>query len=288
MNRILKKRQLTDSVYEMEIENPLISESALPGQFVIVRTGEMGERIPLTIADYDLSKGTITIVFQVVGASTLRLSLLSEGELISDVSGPLGNPSEFVSDSSYSDKSYVFIAGGVGIAPIYMQVKWLSEHGVRPEVLIGVRNQSLLFYLDKFENISDVHIVSDDGSIGLKGNVVDLLEKRLNEGASFDTAIAIGPLRMMKAVSLYSKEKNLPVIVSLNPLMIDGSGMCGACRVEVDGKTKFACVDGPEFDGSKVDFDLLIRRQNLYKTEEGRRYLLLKEGTESCKKEGNR
>lgn len=280
MYKILKIKNLADSIYEMQIKAPWVAKKCLPGQFVILRVDENGERIPLTISDYDREAGSINIVFQVVGASTLKLSNLKEGEYIFDFVGPLGNPSEIISNfSEFKDKSIIFIAGGVGSAPVYPQVKWLYENGLKADVIIGARNKDLLILKEQTKAVcNNLYVATDDGSEGFNGRVTDLLAQLVNNGKKYDLCVAIGPVIMMKFVSILTKQLEIPTIVSMNPIMVDGTGMCGACRVTVGGEVKFACVDGPEFDGHKVDFDEAMQRQKLYKTFEGRAYLKEREG----------
>ena len=271
MYTILKKEMLTPTICRMVVRAPRLAAAALPGQFLIVRTDETGERIPLTISDYDRENGTVTIVTQKIGASSARIVAMEVGDAFADVVGPLGKASEFVelSDEELSAKSYVFIAGGVGTAPVYPQAKWLHERGAHVEVIIGARNESLLIYTEEMASVcSELHICTDDGSKGFKGVGTAMLEKLVAEGHHFDQAVAIGPMIMMKFSTLACTRLGIPVTVSLNTLMVDGTGMCGACRVSVGGKTMFACVDGPEFDGTHVDFDEAMRRQGQYKTEE--------------------
>ena len=271
MYTILKKEMLTPTICRMVVRAPRLAAAALPGQFLIVRTDETGERIPLTISDYDRENGTVTIVTQKIGASSARIVAMEVGDAFADVVGPLGKASEFVelSDEELSAKSYVFIAGGVGTAPVYPQAKWLHERGAHVEVIIGARNESLLIYTEEMASVcSELHICTDDGSKGFKGVGTAMLEKLVAEGHHFDQAVAIGPMIMMKFSTLACIKLGIPVTVSLNTLMVDGTGMCGACRVSVGGKTMFACVDGPEFDATLVDFDAAMRRQGQYKTEE--------------------
>ena len=271
MYTILKKEMLTPTICRMVVRAPRLAAAALPGQFLIVRTDETGERIPLTISDYDRENGTVTIVTQKIGASSARIVAMEVGDAFADVVGPLGKASEFVelSDEELSAKSDVFIAGGVGTAPVYPQAKWLHERGAHVEVIIGARNESLLIYTEEMASVcSELHICTDDGSKGFKGVGTAMLEKLVAEGHHFDQAVAIGPMIMMKFSTLACIKLGIPVTVSLNTLMVDGTGMCGACRVSVGGKTMFACVDGPEFDGTLVDFDEAMRRQGQYKTEE--------------------
>ena len=279
MYRILKAQELAANIYEMVVEAPRVANACKPGQFVIVKIDEIGERIPLTICDYDASAGTITIVFQTVGASTTRMALLKEGDYFRDFVGPLGCPSEFTSEDidSLKNKSILFVAGGVGTAPVYPQVKWLNENGVKADVIVGSKTKDLLILEDEMKAVAgNLYVTTDDGSYGRSGMVTEVIKDLVvNEGKHYDVCVAIGPMIMMKFVCKLTKELNLPTIVSLNPIMVDGTGMCGACRVIVGDEIKFACVDGPEFDGHLVDFDQAMRRQQLYKTEEGR--ALLKE-----------
>ena len=276
-NRIVSKRLLADNIYLMEIESKRVSKSAKPGQFVIVKMDEKGERIPLTVADYDKNKNTVTIVFQVVGASTKLLANLSEGDFIMDFVGPLGQPSEFIKEdiSTLKDKNIIFIAGGVGAAPVYPQVKWFKENNLDVDVIIGSRNKDLLILEDEMRAVAkNLYVSTDDGSYGYDGRVTDLLKDLVQkQGKKYDHAVVIGPMIMMKFTSMLTKELEIPTIVSLNPIMVDGTGMCGACRVSLGDEIKFACVDGPEFDGHLVNFDEAMRRQAMYKSEEGRALL---------------
>ena len=273
MFKIVEKSLLAENIYKLRIEAPRVAHSALPGQFVIVRVDEQGERVPLTIADFDKEDGTVTIVIQTIGASTKKLCVLNEGDSIADFAGPLGNPSEFVhmSAEELASRRYLFVAGGVGTAPVYPQVKWLHEHGVKADVIIGAKTASMLIYTDEMAKVADnLYIATDDGSYGFKGMVTAKIKDLIdNEGKHYDECVAIGPMIMMKFVTLTTREYSLPTTVSLNALMVDGTGMCGACRVSVDGKTLFTCVDGPEFDGHKVDFDEAMRRQAMYRRQEG-------------------
>lgn len=272
MYTILSKEMLTPTICRMKVNAPRIASSALPGQFLIVRNDEKGERIPLTISDYDPEEGSVTIVTQKIGVSTAEIISREVGESFADVVGPLGKPSEFcsLSEDELSKLNVVFIAGGVGTAPVYPQAKWLKEHGAHVDVIIGARNESLLIYTQEMASACDeLHICTDDGSVGFKGVGTALLEKLVVEdGRHFDKCVAIGPMIMMKFSTLACIKLGIPVTVSLNTLMVDGTGMCGACRVNVGGKMKFACVDGPEFDGTLVDFDEAMRRQGQYKAEE--------------------
>ena len=272
MYKIVKKDMLTPTICRMKVEAPRLAAAAQPGQFLIVRADEHGERIPLTISDYDRDNGTVTIVTQQIGASTSEICAYEEGDSFADVVGPLGIPSDFteMSAEELAGKRYVFIAGGVGTAPVYPQVKWLHERGVAVDVIIGAKTRDLVIYKEEMAAVCDnLYICTDDGSEGFKGLVTGMLEKLVNEeGKVYDQAVAIGPMIMMKFATLTCKKLNLPVIVSLNTLMVDGTGMCGACRVTVGGKVRFACVEGPEFDGYLVDFDEAMRRQRMYSTEE--------------------
>lgn len=275
MYEILKKVKLAPSTYLMEVEAPRLSKSALPGQFLIVIVGEKGERIPLTISDYDAVRGTVSVVIQAIGASTMRIVALEEGDSFSGFVGPLGHPAEFThfTEEKLAATKFMFVAGGLGAAPVYPQVKWLAEHGIQADVIIGAKTESLVLMEEEFKALTpNVYIATDDGSKGYKGLVTNLLKELVTEkGMTYDCVVAIGPMIMMKFVALTTKELGIPTIVSLNTLMVDGTGMCGACRVTVDGKTRFACVEGPEFDGHKVDFDEAMRRQGMYKTIEERK-----------------
>ena len=281
MYKILKAEELTTNIYLMVVEAKRIAASCLPGQFVIVRTSEDSERIPLTICDYDREAGTITIVFQTVGASTLKMSSLKAGDSFRDFVGPLGCPSELTKETAedLKKKNILFVAGGVGTAPVYPQVKWLHEHGVDADVIVGAKTKDLLILEDEMKAVAgNLYVTTDDGSYGRSGMVTQTIKDLVDEGKHYDVCIAIGPMIMMKFVCKMTEELNIPTIVSLNPIMVDGTGMCGACRVTVGGEVKFACVDGPEFDGHKVNFDEAMKRQQIYKTAEGRAYLAAKEG----------
>ena len=272
MYTIVSKEMLTPTICRMKVKAERLAAAALPGQFLIVRAAENGERIPLTISDYDKQEGTVVIVTQQIGASTSVICSYEEGEAFADVVGPLGIPSDFteMTPEELAGKKYIFIAGGVGTAPVYPQVKWLHERGVAVDVIIGAKTKDLLIYEEEMAAVCDnLYICTDDGSVGFKGLVTAMLEKLvLEEGRKYDQAVAIGPMIMMKFATLTAKKLELPIIVSLNTLMVDGTGMCGACRVTVAGKTRFACVEGPEFNGYDVDFDEAMRRQGMYKTEE--------------------
>ncbi len=266
MYTILKKQVLSPQVKLMMIDAPLIAKKAMPGQFIILRVSENGERIPLTIADYDREAGTVTIIFQEVGKTTMELGMLNEGDSLHDFVGPLGKPSHF--DSSV--KKAAVIGGGLGTAIAYPQAKMLHSMGVSVTSIIGFRNEELILLEKEVGAVSDkLLVMTDDGSNGNKGFVTDALKAEIEAGEKFDVVIAIGPLIMMKFVSKLTKEYGIKTIVSMNPIMIDGTGMCGGCRVTVGGKTQFACVDGPDFDGHEVDFDEAIRRSGMYKKQEG-------------------
>ena len=273
MYKVLKNEKINEGCYEMVVEAPLAIKKALPGQFVIVMAYEDSERIPLTIYDYDKEKGLLSLIYQVVGASTEELTTIKD-ELFS-VAGPLGNPNEICANiDEFKDKRIVYVAGGVGIAPVYPQVKYLSEHGIKVDVIYGARNANLLLIRKKIEAVAGkIRYATDDGSFGTKGFVTDILEKYIND---YDICVAIGPMIMMKNVCDVTLKYNVKTIVSMNPLMIDGSGMCGACRCEVDGKPKFACVHGPEFDGHKINFDLAMKRMKTYKEEETEKWANMK------------
>ncbi len=281
MYKIVKAKELATNIYLMDVEAPRVAHSCQPGQFVIVRMDAEGERIPLTICDYDREKNTVTIVFQAVGAGTELMSHLKEGDAFHDFVGPLGCASELVYEDieELKKKKILFVAGGVGAAPVYPQVKWLHEHGVDADVIVGSKTQSMLILEEEMKAVAgNLYITTDDGSYGRSGMVTQVIKDLVAEGKKYDLCVAIGPMIMMKFVCLLTKELEIPTIVSLNPIMVDGTGMCGACRVTVGGKVKFACVDGPEFDGHLVDFDEAMTRQQIYKTAEGRAFLKAKEG----------
>ena len=282
MYKIRKAEKLADKIYLMDVEAPRVAKHCEPGQFVIVKMDDKGERIPLTICDYDREEGTITIVFQIVGASTEKMSALKAGDSFRDFVGPLGNPSEFVKEDleEVKKKKYLFVAGGVGTAPVYPQVKWLHEHGIDADVIVGAKTKDLLILEKEMESVAgNLYITTDDGSYVRKGMVTEVVKDLVqNQGKKYDVCVAIGPMIMMKFVCLLTKELEIPTIVSLNPIMVDGTGMCGACRVTIGDTVKFACVDGPEFDGHAVNFDEAMKRQQMYKTEEGRAILKLREG----------
>ena len=282
MYQIVKKEKLSDKIFLMVVKAPRVAAGCLPGQFIIVKIDEEGERIPLTICDYDRNEGTVTIVFQTVGASTERMAALNAGDSFDDFVGPLGQPSELCIEENLEEtkkKNIVFIAGGVGTAPVYPQVKWLKEHGINTTVIIGARSKDILFYEEEMRQVAtELYLATDDGSYGFHGNGCQQLQALWDEGKRFDHCVAIGPMIMMKFVCLLTKELGIPTVVSMNPIMVDGTGMCGACRLVVGDEVKFACVDGPEFDGHLVDFDQAMARSKQYKTEEGRALLKLQEG----------
>ena len=280
MFRILKKEQLAENIWLMDVEAPRIAKHALPGQFLIVRLDAEGERIPLTVCDYDPESGVVQIVFQVVGGETYRMAALEEGDSFHDIVGPLGRPSDLteLSIDELKKMKICFIAGGVGTAPVYCQLKWLKNNGVDVDCIQGARNSSLIILEDEMAAVSNLTVCTDDGSKGIKGNVCVALQQLLDEGREYDRVIAIGPMIMMKFVCQLTKQLGIETVVSMNPVMVDGTGMCGACRLTVGEDVKFACVDGPEFDGHLVNCDEAMKRMTLYKTEEGRLYLQAKEG----------
>ncbi|NLL76765.1 MAG: sulfide/dihydroorotate dehydrogenase-like FAD/NAD-binding protein [Clostridiales bacterium] len=281
MYKILEARELTTNIYLMEVEARRIAKRCQPGQFVIVRMDEEGERIPLTICDYNREKGTVTIVFQTVGAGTKKMGELKAGDSLHDFVGPLGCASELIDEpiEELKKKSILFVAGGVGTAPVYPQVKWLHKRGVSADVIVGAKTKDLLILEKEMKEVAgNLYITTDDGSYGRSGMVTQTIKDLVEEGKHYDVCIAIGPMIMMKFVCKMTEELGIPTVVSLNPIMVDGTGMCGACRVTVGGEVKFACVDGPEFDGHKVDFDQAMKRQQLYRTIEGRAMLKEQEG----------
>ncbi|MBQ9019257.1 MAG: sulfide/dihydroorotate dehydrogenase-like FAD/NAD-binding protein [Bacilli bacterium] len=265
MYKVLYNKKISVNSYEMAIIAPHIIEKFIPGQFIIIMAYEDSERIPLTVYDYDKEKGIIYLIYQVVGASTLELSNIKK-EIFS-ISGPLGNGNEIcLNPNNYREKRICYVAGGVGIAPVYPQIKYLNELGLKVDVIYGAKNVGLLLIRQKIEKVvNKIRYATDDGSFGTKGFVTDILEKYIND---YDIVVAIGPVIMMKNIVDVTNKHNVKSIVSMNPLMVDGSGMCGACRCEVDGKVKFACIHGPEFPGDKVNFDLALKRMNIYKEEE--------------------
>ena len=281
MYKIVKKEELTTNIYLMDVEARRVAKTCQPGQFVIVRTDEEGERIPLTICDYDREAGIVTIVFQPVGASTTKMTNLKAGDAFRDFTGPLGRPSEFVEEDveELKKKKFLFVAGGVGAAPVYPQVKWLKEHGIDVDVIVGSKTKDLLILEKEMEAVAgNYYPCTDDGTYGHAGMVTTMVDELVEKGNKYDVCVAIGPMIMMKFTCLTTKKHEIPTIVSMNPIMVDGTGMCGACRVIVGGEVKFACVDGPEFDGHLVDFDNAMKRQQMYKTQEGRAMLKVQEG----------
>ena len=281
---IKRKAKLAENIYLLEVYAPRVAKSSKPGQFVIVRVGEEGERIPLTISDYNVQEGTVTIVIQIVGYSSQKICDLEQGDSLTDFVGPLGNPSEFVYENieELKNKKILFVAGGLGTAPVYPQVKWLCQQGVKADVIIGAKTKDMLIYVDEMSQVAgNVYVATDDGSCGFKGLVTQKIDDLIqNEGKNYDVVVAIGPMVMMKFVAATTLKYNIKTIVSLNMLMVDGTGMCGACRVSVGGKIYFTCVDGPEFDGHQVDYDEAIRRQSMYKTLESRKLKAAKERAE--------
>lgn len=260
MNKILKKVELLENVIEYQLQSKLIAEHAKPGQFIILRTNDDSERIPFTIYDFDKEQGTINILVQTVGASTLELSLKNEGDFVNDLVGPLGNPTDL---SEF--KKVLLVAGGIGSAVIFPQAKLLKSKGVRVDVVLGARNNELILKADEFRNNCDnLHIVTDDGSSGKKGFVTTVVGELIENGENYDAVFAVGPMIMMKAVCDLTKKFNIKTIVSMNSIMVDGTGMCGCCRLNYDGKIKYACIDGPEFDGHKVDFEEALSRLKVY------------------------
>ena len=268
MFEIVSRRDLSPNITEMKVKAPRVAQSAQPGQFVIVRVDELGERIPLTICDYDREEGTVTIVTQTIGISSAKINSLKQGDAFADFAGPLGRPSDLLDlpEEELKKQRVLFVAGGGGTAPVYPQAKWLKEHGVTADVIIGAKTKDIFTYVDEMRKVADVYLCTDDGSEGFHGMVTGLMKDLIErQGKQYDRCVIIGPMIMMKFAALATKEYNIPTMVSLNALMVDGTGMCGACRVTVDGQTRFTCVDGPEFDGHKVDFDEAMRRQSMYR-----------------------
>lgn len=273
MYSIIKNEEIKKNIYYMEVSAPLVVNKCMPGQFVIVMANEDSERIPLTICDYNKEDGILSLVYQIVGEGTLELSKMNES--LYSVVGPLGNKSELLDKiDELKDKNIIFVAGGIGIAPVYPQVKYLYERGIKTKVIYGAKSKDAVIFEDKIKEYCDLTITTDDGSYGLSGFVTDALKME----EKYDICVAIGPVKMMQAVSNLTRDLDVYQIVSMNPIMVDGTGMCGACRLNVGGEVKFACVDGPEFDGHKIDFDNAIKRMNMYKTIEGRKYLEALEG----------
>ena len=281
MYQIMKAEKLADKIFLMDVHAPRVAQHCQPGQFVIVKMDEKGERIPLTICDYDRESGTITIVVQEVGASTTKMGNLKKGDYFRDFTGPLGCPSEFVNEDieTLKGRKMLFVAGGVGSAPVYPQVKWLHERGIDADVIVGAKTKDMLILEEEMKAVSgNYYPCTDDGTYGHAGMVTSMIEELVNGGNKYDVCIAIGPMIMMKFVCLLTKKLGIPTIVSMNPIMVDGTGMCGACRLQVGDEIKFACVDGPEFDGHLVDFDQAMKRSQMYRTAEGRAMLKLQEG----------
>ena len=267
MYRILKKQELSPGILEYDIEAPRVAKKALPGQFIVLRVNEEGERVPLTIADFDREKGIVTILFQVVGASTGLLASLQEGDSILDFVGPLGQPSELSDHMG----TVVFVGGGIGVAPVYPIARAAHELGNKVISILGAKTKDILIFEDRMRAISDeVLITTDDGSYGIKGFVTNAIEELIKRGEKIDQVTAIGPGVMMKSVAEATRPYGIKTVVSLNPIMVDGTGMCGGCRVQVGEETKFACVDGPEFDGHLVDFRGLMARGRMYRTQEAK------------------
>lgn len=281
MYEIKRYERLTDNIFLLDVYAPRVAKKCLAGQFVIIRVDDKGERIPLTVCDFDRDKSLVTVVVQEIGATTYKTGKLRVGDCLADFVGPLGNPSELTQMpiGELKNKKVVFVAGGVGAAPVYPQVKYLHENGVKADVIAGAKNKDLLILQNELRNVAEnVFVTTDDGSCGDKGLVTDKLQKLVASGKNYDLCVAIGPVIMMKFVSALTKQLGIKTVVSMNPIMVDGTGMCGACRVIVGDKVRFACVDGPEFDGHAVDYDDAMTRQRLYKTEEGRAFLKAKEG----------
>ncbi len=279
---ILNKEALSETIYLMDIKAPRVSKNCKPGQFVILMLDEHGERIPMTICDYNREAETVTIVFQALGYSTKKMAKLEEGDVFQDLTGPLGQPSELLSlpKDQLEKKKILFVAGGVGTAPVYPQVKWMKDQGYKVDCIIGARTKELVILEDRMRKVAEnLYISTDDGTYGLHGNVNDCITDLVeNKGKKYDHVVAIGPMIMMKYASILTKELGIPTTVSMNPIMVDGTGMCGACRLTIGDEIKFACVDGPEFDGHMVDFDEAMKRVQMYKTQEGKEVLKEKEG----------
>ncbi|HKL78909.1 MAG TPA: sulfide/dihydroorotate dehydrogenase-like FAD/NAD-binding protein [Mobilitalea sp.] len=279
---ITKKESLANSIYLMDIKAPRVAKSCYPGQFIILKMDEKGERIPLTICDYNRAEETVTIVFQALGSSTKAMAEYEVGEAFRDFTGPLGHKSELIDmpREELLKLNILFVAGGVGTAPVYPQVKWMKENGYDVDCVIGARNKDLVILEDRMkEYAKNVYVATDDGSYGFKGNVNDCIKDLVNnQGKKYDLVIAIGPMIMMKFVCILTKELGIHTIVSMNPVMVDGTGMCGACRLTVGNEIKFACVDGPEFDGHLVNFEEAMKRSQMYKSVEGKQVLREREG----------
>ncbi|MCI8373546.1 MAG: sulfide/dihydroorotate dehydrogenase-like FAD/NAD-binding protein [Lachnospiraceae bacterium] len=282
MYKITRAETLADNIFLLDVEAPRAARYCEPGQFVIVKMDEKGERIPLTICNYDREKGTVTIVVQAIGSSTEKMKYLKAGDSFHDFMGPLGQPSEFIKEdlNSLKKKKILFVGGGLGTAPVYPQVKWMHEQGIDVDVIVGAKTKDLLILEEEMRAVAgNLYITTDDGSYENKGMVTDVIKRLVQEeGQTYDLCVAIGPMIMMKFVCLLTKELGIHTIVSMNPVMVDGTGMCGACRLTVGNEVKFACVDGPEFDGHLVNFDEAMKRQQMYRTEEGRALLKFREG----------
>lgn len=281
MFEILKAEKLAERIFRLVVKAPNVTHACQPGEFVIVRPDEKGERVPFTICDFDREEETLTLVIQTVGATSEKMSRYKAGDHFADIVGPLGNPSDFVTEDieEVKKRRYLFVAGGLGTAPVYPQAKWMHDHGIECDVIIGAKNKDLLIYTEEMKSVANLYIATDDGSEGFKGMVTALIEDLVkNQGKHYDVCVAIGPMIMMKFCCMTTEKLGIPTIVSMNPIMVDGTGMCGACRLTVGDEVKFACVDGPEFDGHKVNWDEAMERQQLYKTQEGRAMLKLKEG----------
>lgn len=274
MFKVVEKKELAPNIFLMNIHAPRVARAAKPGQFVIVRLSDRGERIPLTISDYNAEQGWVSIVTQTIGVSTRKICALEVGESLTDFAGPLGRPSDFVTEpiEQLRNKKILFVAGGVGTAPVYPQVKWLAEQGVKVDVIVGAKSRDMLILTEQMRTVAaNLYIATDDGSQGFKGLVTELIRDLIdNQGKHYDEVVAIGPMIMMKFVAATTLDYNIKTVVSLNTLMVDGTGMCGACRVTVGGRTVFTCVDGPEFDGHQVDFAEAMRRQGMYRSLEER------------------
>lgn len=281
MFEIVNKKYLGPNAYMMEVVAPLVARKAMPGQFMIVRADKDGERIPLTVCDFNRETGVVTIVYQTVGAETERMNRKDVGDCFADIVGPLGNPSDLcdLSIEELKAKKILFIAGGVGTAPVYNQLKWLHDNGIDVDCIQGAKTKDLLIFKDEMKAVTkNLYFATDDGTFGVHGNVCDALQKLWDEGVRYDHCVVIGPVIMMKFACLLTKKLGIHTIISMNTIMVDGTGMCGACRLLVDGQVKFACVDGPEFDGHAVDFDQALQRSRLYATQEGELMLRLTEG----------
>lgn len=274
MFKILEKKVLAPSIFMMKILAPRVAKAAKPGQFIIIRVDEKGERIPLTVCDTDANEGSVTIVVQTIGCSTKQMESYEAGDCFFDFVGPLGVESELITEDKEELKKLkiMFISGGVGAAPVYPQVKWLHKNGIKADVIMGFKNKEMVILEDEMKAVAgNLYVATDDGSYGFKGMVTNRLQTLVDEGKNYDLVVAIGPMIMMKFMCKLTEDLGIRTIVSMNPIMVDGTGMCGACRITVDGETKFACVDGPEFDGHKVNFDEALKRSTMYKTEETKR-----------------